>query len=329
VSLCTARRGRPRQPARRQPALTCARAIALFDDTRRRLNCADTTRELERRVLGALLPRLGAPLAGVRREHVDRLLADRAREVAASTLARELGTLRACFGVLVDEGHLDRDPTAGLVVARGHPRPPLLVAHGDVARLLAVAADARGRAPRHAPAVRQALALRDRACLELLYGLGLRAAEVHAARTVDLVLAPGQDALLVRRAKRGEPRQLPLPPSSAEHLARYLHEGRPHLARGERDEGRLLLTVRGTPVRPEEVLRIVSKLARRAQVRAHPHALRRALATHLVLAGASLVAVQELLGHVNLTTTQRYVVVERHELRRAVDALEGARAAGV
>lgn len=324
MSARSARRGRPR----RRPALTCAQAIAIFDDTRRRLNYADTTRELERRVLGALLPRLGAPLTRVRREHVVRLLAARAREVVASTVARELGTLRACFGVLVDLGHLARDPTVDLVVARGHPRPPLLVAQGDVARLLAVAADARGRAPRRSPAVRQALALRDRACLELLYGLGLRAAEVHAARTVDLILAPGQDALLVRRAKRGEPRQLPLPPSAAAYLARYLREGRPHLVRATRDEGRLLLTVRGTPVRPEEVQRIVSKLARRAQVRAHPHALRRALASHLVLAGASLVAVQELLGHVNLTTTQRYVVVERHELRRAVDVLEGARAGG-
>ena len=309
--------------------LTRERAITIFEDTRRRQGYATSTRALDRRVLRALLPRLCVPLARVRREHVVALLAARAREVARNTAARELGTLRRLFAALVDAGHLARDPTQGLALACGPTRPPLVLAPDDVARLFVVALDERERAPRRAPAARRALALRDRACLELLYGLGLRAAEVHAARVVDLVLerGPGANAgtLLVRRVKRGEPRHLPLPPSSLSHLARYLREGRPHLVRGGLDDGRLLLTIRGTPVSPDELWRIVSKLARRAQVRAHPHTLRRSLATSLVLAGASLVAVQDLLGHVRLDTTQRYVAVDRHELRRAADALDAAR----
>ncbi|MCA9647035.1 MAG: tyrosine-type recombinase/integrase, partial [Myxococcales bacterium] len=139
----------------------------------------------------------------------------------------------------------------------------------------------------------------------------------------DLDLAAG--CLLVRRAKRGEPRQLPLPPAALPPLARYLRLGRPRLVRGDvlpAAEQRLLLTERGTPLVANEVLRVVKQVAARAGLRAHPHALRRALATHLVQAGVSIAHVRELLGHVRLDTTQRYVLVEREDLRRAVDVLD-------
>ncbi len=170
---------------------------------------------------------------------------------------------------------------------------------------------------------RRALALRNRAVVELLYGLGIRAAEVHAAQVVDLDLTRG--SMLVCRAKRGELRHLPIPAAAIPHLDRYLKEDRPHLARSGRDQGRPIVTEGGTPLIPNEVLRVVTKIAARADLRAHPHAFRRSVASHLVEQGASLVAVQKLLGHVSLDTTQRDVFVERAALHEAVSALERVR----
>lgn len=165
--------------------------------------------------------------------------------------------------------------------------------------------------------------LRDRALVELAYGLGIRASELCSALLVDLDQQDG--VLLVRRAKRGQPKALPLPPAALPHLRAYLREARPALVRhgpGGRDRGHLLLTAIGTPLTPKCVRDIVRRLAARAGLRAHPHAFRRAFATHLARNGASLLAVQEALGHVRLDTTAIYVDVERDDLRRAIAILE-------
>lgn len=300
-------------------SLTRARALEAFAEARRCAGCARATIAFEQRLLRAALPRLKArSLARVTRADVEAYLASRARQVRATTVSRELTVLRSFFAFLVREGLLALDPAQGLTTRPGTPRPPLLLSRASVGALLQTALlDAGGR---RSASVRRARALRDRALLELLYGLGLRASEAAAVRLADLDLVDA--ALLVRRAKRGQHRWLPLPPAALLALRRYLREGRPFLLHTRGDEDHLFLTERATSLSGNGVLRIVKLVARRAGLRAHPHALRRALATHLVQNGVSLVCVRELLGHVRLDTTQRYVLVERDDLRRAVDHLD-------
>lgn len=303
--------------------LTRELAIELHCQSRQRQGYAASTIALEARFLRGLLPRLNRPVAKVRAEHVQALLGWRNTEVSRDTAARELNTLKVMFATLVEEGLLKRNPAAELTLTYNGVRasPPLVLTEEAVQRLLVAALEVPRC--RRSPEVCQALALRNRAVVELLYGLGVRAAEVEAAQVVDLDLK--RSAMMVRRVKRGEPRHLPLPAAAVPHLDRYVTEGRPHLARSGRDEGRLIVTERGTPLVANEVFRVVTKIAQRTGLRAHPHAFRRSVASHLVEQGASLVAVQKLLGHVSLDTTQRYVVVDRAALHEAVSVLERVR----
>jgi site-specific recombinase XerD len=298
--------------------VTRAAALRIFEDALMRRNFAASTIALSRDVVGKFLRAAGTSARRVKRSHVRQYLASRARSVCANSTARELEVIRAFFTSLADAGQVARDPTEGLAVARGPTKPPLLLSEEDVERLFA-AASVEPRSSR-LPAVRRAVALRNRAVLELFYGAGLRLSEVAALLVVDVALDDG--AVLCRRAKRGAPRYLPLPPASVAHVARYVREGRPHLVREGRDQGRLLLTEAGRPWHARRIYATVRRIAARAGLKAHPHAFRRAVATHLVRNGASVVAVRELLGHVRLETTQRYVEVDPADLRRAVEALD-------
>lgn len=277
------------------------------------------------------------PLPALRRADVERFLAYLAdRGASAKTVARAFASLRTFFAILVRRGLVAQAPTDGMHVHAPPPAPPLQLSREAVARLLAAAAgpacDAPDRQADRPPADTPApsglggwppavaVALRNRALVELLYAAGLRASEVGRARCVDLDLE--RATLLVRPAKRGEPRTAPLPPRALAALARYLQRARPALLGRRPDPGHLLLTRRATPLAPTYVVALVACLARRAGVRAHPHALRRALATHLARDGVQLPAVAALLGHRGLAVTARYVACDRDDLRRLVERLE-------
>jgi len=256
-------------------------------------------------------------IMGATTHDVRRFLAAGSARWAANTHSAYLYRLRLLFGVLVAEGKLTADPTEPLRLAKAIPRSHLLLVDDHVRRLLA-AASLAGEGP-----LPEAKALRDRATLELLYGLGLRSAEVRAALVVDLDLRQG--TLFVRRAKGGQPEHLPLPPASLVHVAAWLKQGRPLLVRGD-DHGTLLVRNDGKPLHRTAVGKIVDRVRRKAGVeRAHPHAFRRATATSLARAGTPLPVVQWLLGHQRLTTTAVYVVVEREDLRQVVGLLDAAR----
>ncbi len=266
------------------------------------------------------------PVRRIDPETVRRYLARQAEQgLAATTQDSELSRLRSFFSALVRLGRLRADPTAGLAVGGARPREPVVLGTDAVRRLLVAASELVAAHPRGTR--RRALALRDRALLEILYGLGLRASEATASRVLDLDLAAG--TLLARRAKRGRPAVLPLPPRALPALAGYLEAGRPLLCRPGRDElGHLFLSRQGRRLATTVVGHVVAKLAGRAGVRAHPHALRRSLATGLLRGGTSPVAVQWLLGHAELSTTAVYLVVDLADLRAAVDVLEAERARG-
>ena len=245
---------------------------------------------------------------------VDRLLLRRylayltTRRYARRTIARKTSALRRYFGWLRRTGLRGDDPSSTLHAPSGGGRLPRVLRPDELAVLLddpppAVAADD------------EAIRLRDDAVLELLYGGGLRVAEVCglAPRSIDAARR-----VVTVWGKGGKERQVPLGEPAVDAVTRWIERGRPAMvvaapppAGGEEPVG-LFVNRRGHPLTPRDVRRIVS---RRAAAPTHPHALRHTFATHLLDGGADLRAVQELLGHADLATTQIYTHVSRERLR--------------
>ncbi len=225
---------------------------------------------------------------------------------APNTIARKLAAIRALLRVQVELGHRRENP-AELVSSPKRPsRLPRVLAPGEVETLLE-------RIPGTTP-----LQLRDRALFELAYASGLRAEEL-VTLNVDSV---DFDAEAVRvEGKGGKTRLVPVGEHALRALERYLASGRPALASST--EPALLLSKSGRRLSTSDVRRRLRTWARRAApvapavIDAHPHALRHSFATHLLEGGADLRAIQELLGHATISTTQVYTRVDSRRLRSA------------
>ncbi len=148
------------------------------------------------------------------------------------------------------------------------------------------------------------LAMRNRALLELVYSAGLRSAEAVGLNLADVDF---EQELVLVRGKGGKERAVPLGEEAAHHLARYLRDARPALARGANDA--VFLSARGRRLDTSSVRRMLP----------HPHRLRHSFATHLLEGGADLRTIQELLGHSSLSTTQVYSHVDGKRLRKVYD----------
>jgi site-specific recombinase XerD len=261
-----------------------------------------------RRDLAAFLEWAGrAEVAGP--EAVDRLLLRRylsylaTRRYSRRTIARRASALRRYFGWLQRNGLVAADPSRGLSAPQGEGRLPTVLRRPDLDALLAPAAGDD-----------EPVALRDQAVVELLYGSGLRVAELCGLRPADLDLAR---RLVVVWGKGSKQRQVPLSEPSAEAVAAWLVRGRSALASPETPDDALFLNRRGRRLTPRDVRRI---LDHRAASPTHPHALRHTFATHLLDGGADLRAVQELLGHADLATTQLYTHVSKERLKAVHEA---------
>lgn len=246
--------------------------------------------------------------ADVTRQHVRRWVAQLAtRDLARSTIARRIAALRRYFAWLVRRGAIPADPTVGLRAPAGGSRLPRVLRQEELDTLLdAPPAAVDDDAPHRR--------VRDDAVLELLYGSGLRVAEVCGLRIDDVDLARGLVRVLGKRSKW---RQVPLTPRAVEALTVWLEGGRAELRAAGSPEELVFLNLRGRPLTPRDCRRI---LDRRALDPTHPHALRHTFATHLLDGGADLRAVQELLGHSDLSTTQRYTHVSASRLQAVVAA---------
>ncbi len=296
-------------------------ALDALEQTLLRRNRAPATRSAVLATARRFLARTRKPIGQVCRTDVRRYLAYRSGVVGPVTQEGDAYRLHTFFNALVDAGLLAQSPADGLRVKRARRPDKPALSEAQVQNLLVHALDKPGRGGYWSRACR----LRDRACLELLYGLGLRRSEACAARIPDLSLA--DQTLFVRPAKLGKPRTLPLPPAPVPRLQRYLTEARPVLAkRASEPTDHLLLAKNGRPLDLQNVNLLVRRIGARAGIAgAHPHMLRRSLATHLVRAGVSERVVQILLGHAKLTTTAAYLAVDHEELRRTVELLERGR----
>lgn len=210
------------------------------------------------------------------------------RRLAPATISRRLAAVRSCLRFTFGPARVP-DTSFAPRRARRLPDAPKEV---EIDALLELAEG------------KSALALRNRALLELLYSGGLRSAEAVGLDLGDVDFE--REAVHVR-GKGGKERLVPLGEEAAHQLSRYLRDGRPALARGANDA--LFVSVRGRRLDTSTVRRLVR----------HPHRLRHAFATHLLEGGADLRTIQELLGHASLSTTQIYSHVDAKRLRRVYD----------
>jgi integrase/recombinase XerD len=248
-------------------------------------------------------------LADVRREHLTGFLAAlEAGGLGARSRARALVSMRRWLRYLGAAGALREDPAEGVAVPRFERRLPHLL-RTDEAVALIEAVDAS-----------TPLGLRDRAMLEVLYGGGLRVSEHVGLPLVALDLRAGLARVL---GKGSRERMVPLGTPALEALAAYLEQGRPTLVRAaKRATDAVFLSRRGTRMTRQNFFIRLRGIARQAGIateRVSPHVLRHAFATDLLEGGADLRAVQSMLGHADLSTTQIYTHVSRSRLRETVE----------
>ena len=221
--------------------------------------------------------------------------------LSTATIRRQISALRSYYRFLVGEGHAVRDPTERIETPKGWRTLPTVLSVPEVERLVA------------APGGEGPLPLRDRALLELAYATGARVSELVGLSLQDLFYEDGLVRVLGMGSKQ---RLVPLGRRALGQVALYVRESRAALDRGK-GRGRLFLNARGTPLSRVGAWWIIKQAAARAGLtkRVTPHTLRHTFATHLLEGGADLRAVQEMLGHADLSTTQLYTHVDRDYLR--------------
>lgn len=228
------------------------------------------------------------------------------REFARRTIARKTASLRRYFRWSVSNGHITADPTAGVSVPAGDGRLPRVLEGRELSGML----DSSSVRDDDEPEWRRR---RDDAVLEVLYGSGLRVSELCTLTSSALDLDRGAATVWGKGSKE---RRVPLSQPAVDALRSWLplrHDVIAVHPDGEHADV-LFGNERGKPITPRDVRRIVD---RRSPVPTHPHALRHSFATHLLDGGADLRAVQELLGHSDVATTQRYTHVSRERLSAA------------
>lgn len=246
----------------------------------------------------------GGGLAGADRAALFDYLAWRTREgYSPRSNARLLSTLRAFFGACVQRGARSDDPTALLDLPALPRSLPKALAESEIDALLAT------------PDTATPLGLRDKAMLEVMYASGLRVSELVELPATAVNLRQG---VLRVTGKGRKERLVPLGEEAQHWLERYLSAARPALAQG-RALAWLFLTARGEAPTRQQFWGVVKRCAAAAGIdpdRISPHGLRHSFATHLLNRGADLRALQMLLGHSSLSTTQIYTLVAREQLKR-------------
>jgi integrase/recombinase XerD len=219
---------------------------------------------------------------------------------SASTIHRKAACLRSFYKHLRRDELIGDDPTAALTAPRRAKKLPQVLNYAEVQKLLA------------APRGSEPTTLRDRALLEVMYACGLRASETIGLELADIDMREG---FLRARGKGSKERLVPLGRQAITAISAYLR-ARPKLI-GERHEPKLFVNFRGGPLTRQGLYKIVQRHAREAGLggRMSPHTLRHSFATHLLAGGCDLRAVQEMLGHADISTTQMYTHLSGDRLK--------------
>jgi integrase/recombinase XerD len=222
---------------------------------------------------------------------------------SAATIHRKTACLRSFYKHLRRDELIGDDPTAALSAPRRARKLPQVLNYSEVQKLLA------------APRGDEPTTLRDRALLEVMYACGLRASETIGLELADVELRQG---FLRARGKGSKERIVPLGRKAIAAVSVYRRSGRPQLV-GDRHEAKLFVNFRGGPLSRQGLYKIVQRHARAAGLagRMSPHTLRHSFATHLLAGGCDLRAVQEMLGHADISTTQMYTHLSGERLKEA------------
>lgn len=244
----------------------------------------------------------GRQLLQVSDSDISAFLANRYKQgIEARTSARILSSLRRFYAYLLRENIVTADPTALIASPHIGRALPASLSEQDVENLLA------------APETTQALGLRDRAMLELLYATGLRVSELVVLSVTQINFRMG----VVRVSGKGNKERLvPIGEEAMQWLEHYIQSARPELLSGRQCEV-LFVTKRAAGMTRQAFWHIIKRYAKKAQINKtlSPHTLRHAFATHLLNHGADLRVVQLLLGHTDLSTTQIYTHIAQQRLQ--------------
>jgi integrase/recombinase XerD len=258
-------------------------------------------RDVTRFATYAVSKGVGAPVDATPRQLRDFVYHLKDIGLAPTSIRRSTSALRTYFRFLLAEGIVTRDPSDRLETPRAWRTLPDVLTAPEIGRLI------------DAVELSQPLAFRDRALLELAYAAGLRVSELI---TLEIAHLLWNDGLVRVFGKGGKERVVPIGRGAMGATAVYLRELRPRLDRGQ-GRGILLLNARGAPLSRMGAWKLVRKYVTLAGItkQVSPHTLRHSFATHLLEGGADLRAVQEMLGHADIATTQIYTHVDREYLR--------------
>jgi integrase/recombinase XerD len=241
-----------------------------------------------------------SPLA-ISRDQLIGYLSSLRRSLSARSVARNISAIRSFFRFLVSEGHIQENPARLLETPRLSRKLPDILSAVEVDTLLSRPDPSTPRGKR------------DRAMLELLYATGLRVSELIGLKVLNIKLESGYLRTVGKGAKE---RQVPIGQKAVEAVRDYLLDGRSQMLRGT-NLPHLFLNFRGRPLTRQGFWKIIKQYGKTAGIKKEitPHTIRHSFASHLLEAGADLRAVQVMLGHEDISTTQIYTHVARDKLR--------------
>jgi integrase/recombinase XerD len=258
--------------------------------------------------LSAFAAAAGVPIDQLDRRALERFVRGSAPGLSPRSVARQVAAVRGFYRFLVLNRHRADNPADQLKAPKAWPALPRFLGLEDVDALLSQ------------PDVATAGGLRDRAMLELLYATGMRVSELIGVRPADLHL---DEEFLTCIGKGSKERLIPIGAQAVDWIRRYMREARAQMAAKDkvRSSPRLFVNARGGPLSRVGFWKILKKHGQKAGIREplSPHVLRHSFATHLLERGADLRAIQMMLGHADLSTTQIYTHVLEARLRSVYD----------
>ena len=223
--------------------------------------------------------------------------------IDSSTTARYVSSIKSFFGYLEDNSYIEKNPTQKLSPVRKARKLPIVLTIQEIDKILSI------------PQIENISGLRDKAILETFYSSGLRVSELINLKINDLYFS---DEVIRVLGKGSKERIVPIGQNAIYWLNEYLMKSRPHYEKKMKSGNYVFLSKRGTKLSRMSIWNIVTNYSKEAGIEKpiHPHTFRHSFATHLLEGGADLRAVQEMLGHVDISTTQIYTHVDRNYIKQ-------------
>ena len=223
--------------------------------------------------------------------------------IDSSTTARYVSSIKSFFGYLEDNSYIEKNPTQKLSPVRKARKLPIVLTIQEIDKILSI------------PQIENISGLRDKAILETFYSSGLRVSELINLKINDLYFS---DEVIRVLGKGSKERIIPIGQNAIYWLNEYLIKSRPHYEKKMKSRNYVFLSKRGAKLSRMSIWNIVTNYSKEAGIEkpVHPHTFRHSFATHLLEGGADLRAVQEMLGHVDISTTQIYMHVDRNYIKQ-------------